>query len=137
MGTRPKSDRTILIIEDEMDMRFYIVTMIKTLGYDTVVARNGIEGMKVLEKIRPDLIILDVMMPEKGGALVYKEIKSNAVYEDIPLIVFSGVNRDSFNHYVRMLNVNLKAKIEEPEYYVEKTVDPDYLMKLIKQMIEQ
>ncbi|MCF8126142.1 MAG: response regulator, partial [Desulfotignum sp.] len=74
----------VLIMEDEMDMRFYLMTMVKSLGHEPVLAQNGIQGLDMLAKERVDLIILDVMMPEKGGGLVYKELKTHAVYKNIP-----------------------------------------------------
>jgi len=125
--------KDVLIMEDELDMRFYLMSMVKTLGFNPHLAPNGVKGMAWLRAKKPDLIILDVMMPEKGGALVYQEIKSRAAFRTIPLIVFSGVDQSTFNHYIKMLNVNLKKKIPEPEYYVEKSADPDYLMSVIKQ----
>ncbi len=123
--------KTVLIIEDEMEMRFYLMTVVKSLGCEPVMTRNGNEGLKALELKTPDLIILDIMMPEKGGALVYLELKSNLRYQDIPLIIFSGVDRQAFVHYVKMLNVKSETKTTVPKYYVEKSADPDYLKEMI------
>jgi two-component system cell cycle response regulator DivK len=130
--------RDVLIMEDEIDMRFYLMSMVKTLGYMPHLAPNGVEGMAKLQKKSPDLIILDVMMPEKGGALVYQEIKNKPFFRTIPLIVFSGVEKSTFNHYIKMLNanLNLNQKIPEPQYYIEKSADPEYLMRMIKQAVE-
>jgi CheY-like chemotaxis protein len=130
-----KRSRQVLIMEDEMDMRFYLMTMVKSLGHVPVLAQNGIQGLDHLSKERVDLIILDVMMPEKGGGLVYKELKTHAVYKGIPLIVFSGVNQKAFSHYVKMLNTDPDLNIPEPKYYVEKSADPDYLKEVITRCI--
>ena len=105
------------------------------MGFEPILTRNGLQGLDVLDTIRPDLIVLDVMMPEKGGALVYQELKTDPRNRDIPLIVFSGVDPDSFVHYVKMLNTGQKEKIPFPEYYVEKSADPEYLKKVIKKCI--
>ena len=130
-----KDSRVVLVIEDEMDMRFYLMALVKSLGFEPILTRNGLQGLDVLDTVRPDLIILDVMMPEKGGALVYQELKTDPRNRDIPLIVFSGVDPDSFVHYVKMLNTGQKEKIPFPEYYVEKSADPEYLKKVIKKCI--
>ncbi len=130
-----KTARQVLIMEDEMDMQFYLMTMVKSLGHVPVLARNGMQGLDVLSKERVDLIILDVMMPEKGGGLVYKELKTHAGYKEIPLIVFSGVNQEAFSHYVKMLNTDPDLNIPEPKYYVEKSADPDYLKEVITRCI--
>lgn len=126
---------TVLIIEDEMDMRFYLMAMVNSLGLESILTRNGVQGLDALCTQRVDLIILDVMMPEKGGALVYQELKTNPLYRDIPLILFSGVDFHSFVHYIKMLNLGRKVTIPTPKYYVEKSADPDYLKEVIKKCI--
>jgi len=130
-----KKAKTVLVIEDEMDMRFYLMAMVRSLGFDSVLTRNGVQGLDALSTLRPNLIILDVMMPEKGGAIVYQELKTNPLYSDIPLIVFSGVDFYSFTHYIKMLNLGRDIKIPFPKYYVEKSADPDYLKEVIKKCI--
>jgi len=127
--------KTVLVIEDEMDMRFYLMAMVKSLGFESILTRDGVQGLSALSTLHPDLIILDVMMPEKGGALVYQELKTEPLYRDIPLIVFSGVDFNSFVHYIKMLNLGLDIKIPFPKYYVEKSADPDYLKEVIKKCI--
>jgi|GEM_PF-117938 len=130
-----KAKKNILIIEDEMEMRFYLMALVKSMGHCPVMTKNGVHGLEALGtppgKPLPDLIILDVMMPEKGGALVYREIKSDNRYRDIPLLIFSGVDPKAFAHYVKMLNANPGCDILVPKYYVEKSADPDYLKKVI------
>lgn len=126
--TKPK----ILIIDDEMQMRFYIMTLVKSLGFDPVLAKDGIQGLDILTDIKPVAIILDIMMPEKGGALVYQELVSNSELSHIPIVFFSGVDRKAFFHYIKMLNINFESKIPEPEYYVAKDADPEYFKEVIK-----
>lgn len=129
--TKPK----ILIIDDEMQMRFYIMTLVKSLGFEPVMAKDGKQGLDILCNIKPVAIILDIMMPEKGGTLVYQELASNPELNHIPIVFFSGVDRKAFFHYIKMLNINLKNKIPEPEYYVAKDAEPEYLKEVIKACI--
>ena len=128
--------REILIIEDEMEMRFYLMTMVKSIGCVPVVTRNGAEGLAALEKAIPAMIVLDIMMPEKGGALVYQELKARPGWLKIPLLIFSGVDRKAFEHYVRMLNAASDNSTPPPEYYVEKSADPDYLRGMMLKCME-
>jgi len=55
--------KTVLIVEDELDMRIFISTLLETSGYHPVMTRDGTEGMLKARDVRPDLIILDVMVP--------------------------------------------------------------------------
>jgi DNA-binding response OmpR family regulator len=59
--------KTVLIVEDELDMRIFISTLLETSGYRPIMTRDGNEGMLKAKDVCPDLIILDVMMPGEGG----------------------------------------------------------------------
>jgi len=127
--------KTILIIDDEMDIRFYLKTLVESMGHRPVLTKNGKEGLRILINEKPDLVILDVMMPEKGGALVYKEIMFSHTLRSLPLMIFSGVDRESFIHYLKILNATLEHEIPFPKYYITKTADPEYLKTVICELL--
>ena len=133
----PADKKHILIVEDEMEMRFYLMTLVRSLGYEPVMTRNGIQGLEALGEAVPALIILDIMMPEKGGALVYQEIKADDRFRAVPLLIFSGVEPNAFAHYIRMLNAASGHETPLPKYYVEKSADPDYLKEMIRKCIRE
>jgi len=135
MAESGKENRRILIVEDEMDMRFFLSTLARTSGYVPVVARNGSEGMALASETRPDLIILDVMMPEKGGALTYRDIKADQALENVPVIILSGVGKQTFYHYLKMLNAKETADIPLPNAYIEKPPDATHLQDTIRRLI--
>jgi len=126
----------ILVVDDNMMTLDLVSRSLSRVGFDVTTAESGSAALAIVDEVNPDLIILDVMMPEKGGALVYLELKTNPVYRDIPLILFSGVDSESFAHYVKMVNMTRKIKIPFPKYYVEKSADPDYLREVIKKCIQ-
>ncbi len=127
------TDKTkiILIIEDEMQMRFYLMTLVKSLGMEPVMATDGDKGLCLLKTLRPDAIILDIMMPNKGGAAVYTHLMKSDRLNDIPIVFFSGVDRGAFVHYIRMLNSSGGRSVPDPDYYVAKTADPQYLKSIL------
>ncbi|MCP3873428.1 MAG: response regulator [Desulfobacteraceae bacterium] len=127
----------VLIIDDEIQMRFYLKTLVSSLGLDPLLAKDGVQGLKMLKDVTPSVIILDVMMPEKGGALVYQELVNNPELKSIPLVFFSGVDRNAFFHYIKMLNVSLEHDIPEPRIYVAKDADPEYIKEVIKTCISK
>ncbi len=122
---------TILIVDDDMQMRFYLMTLVKSMGYEPILTKDGSKGLEKLKEITPHGIILDIMMPDKGGAQVYKELVSNPEYQKIPVVFFSGVDKDSFFHYIKMLNINVDHNIPEPQFYVAKDADPEYLKEVV------
>ena len=135
MAFKKKFKPRVLIIDDEIQMRFYVMTLVKSLVFEPLMANDGTQGLDILADIKPDVIILDIMMPNKGGSLVYQEIVNNPEFKHIPIVFFSGVDHQAFIHYIKMLNVNLENKIPKPEYFVAKDAEPEYLMEVIKSCV--
>lgn len=84
------SKGTILIIDDEADLTNLMALHLKSKGYDTHTAYTGIDGLKALNQITPDLIILDLNMPEMGGIEFYNQICDNYGKPRYPVFVFTG-----------------------------------------------
>lgn len=136
-GNHPNGTKgSILIVDDAMDMRVFISALFKTSGYHTVTCRDGSAGVEKAQQIHPDLIILDVMMPGTGGALMYKRLKSDKGLKQIPVIMLSAVGRKSFQHYLKMLNVKLEKPLPDPECYLEKPPDAKQLLETAVQLIK-
>lgn len=125
----------ILIVDDEMDMRIFLSTLFETSGYKPVAVRDGREGLAKALALNPSLIILDVMMPGQGGALMYKALKSDPQLKRIPVIMCSAVERHAFERYLKMLNTHLEFPVPDPEGYLEKPPDPDAVLHLVREVI--
>ena len=90
--------KKILVVDDEMDIRIFISTLLETNGYKPIVAKDGEEGLKMVQENKPDCVILDVMMPKESGLKLYREIKSNESHQTYPgHHVFGGVQKDFFS----------------------------------------
>ena len=126
---------TILIVDDEMDMRIFMSTLFETSGLHPVAVRDGRQGLARAAAIHPDLIVLDVMMPGEGGALMYKALKADQQLKHIPVIMCSAVSRESFQHFLNMLNSRNDPRVPDPDGYVEKPPDPDALLSLVRQIL--
>ena len=132
METSPK---TVLVIEDELDMRLFMKILLETNGFTPIIAGNGHDGLQKAKDHDPDLIVLDVMMPRQGGARTYRDIKLDPALKEIPVIMLSAVARSTFFHYLKMLDTGRADKVIEPEAYVEKPPDPQYLLKCIREYV--
>jgi two-component system phosphate regulon response regulator PhoB len=126
---------TILIVDDEMDMRIFMSTLFETSGYRPVAVRDGRQGLAKAAALNPRLIILDVMMPGEGGALMYKALKGDPALKHIPVVMCSAVTQNSFEHYLKMLNARLGTPVPDPEGYMEKPPDPDGLLELARRVM--
>ncbi len=133
--TPSESMGTVLIVDDAMDMRVFISALFKTNGFATVACQDGSAGIAKAREIHPDLIVLDVMMPGTGGALMYKELKTDHHLRPIPVIMLSAVGKQSFRHYLKMLKVKLETPLPDPECYLEKPPDAGQLLDTAKQLM--
>ena len=127
--------KTVLIVEDELDMRIFISTLLETSGYQPVMTRDGNEGLLKAKDVHPDLIILDVMMPGEGGVQMYRQLKSDKTLCKIPVIMLSAVTQKTFAHYLNMINARLKDPLPDPEAYIEKPPEAEALLKMAISLI--
>ncbi len=128
--------KTILIVDDELDMRIFMKTLFETAGYIPVTAKNGREGLEKAQKSPPDLVVLDVMMPGEGGVKMLKALKTDADMKSIPVIMLSGVEKNAFLHTVRMLNTQTEGGLAGPDTYLEKPPDPDALLEVVARILD-
>ena len=125
----------ILIVDDEMDMRFFLATLVETNGYRFVLAKDGAEGLAAVRKHRPAMIILDIMMPKEGGIHMYGELKTDSELCDIPVVILSAISRHTFHHYLKMLSVRVSDIIPEPDAYLEKPPEAEEILSVIHALI--
>jgi DNA-binding response OmpR family regulator len=83
--------RRILIVDDEPDVRDYLSSYLEDQGYETLVAEDCSVAMVSIESSKPDLILLDLMMPEESGAGLCRKLCETEEYRDIPIFVISGI----------------------------------------------
>jgi len=129
--------KKILIVDDEMDMRIFISTLMETSGYKAFATRDGKDGIRKAGDILPDLIILDVMMPGEGGVQMYRHLKTDKNLKDIPVIMLSAVTEKAFIHYLKMLNTQLDNSIPYPDVYMEKPPEAEELLRITGKLILQ
>jgi CheY-like chemotaxis protein len=75
------------------------------------------------------------MMPGEGGVQMYRRLKTDNLFKDIPVIMLSAVAQKTFSHYLKMLNVRLENPIPEPEAYMEKPPEADELLRLTEHLL--
>lgn len=128
-------EKTVLIVDDEMDMRLYLSTLLESHGYRPVARRDGVDGLTSIRESRPDLILLDIMMPGDGGVVMYRRLKNDPDLAGIPVVMLSAVSESSFRHFLTMLNAQAAAPIPEPQAYLEKPVEHEHLLQVVRDVI--
>jgi len=145
--------KRILLVDDDRDSVKYLAAVLHNHGYESDHAYDGSEGLRKVKQVNPDLIVLDVMMPEKSGLLLCSELKRDEKYKHIPILMLTGVSKilqemecpdgETADGPGDILLEALKKKIGElrqeglvtPEMFVDKPVEPDALITKIRQLI--
>lgn len=90
-----KSVKHVMVVDDDPALRHIMVTALRKAGYEVSSEENGKEADERIRKVRPDLVLLDVMMPGKNGLDVCRELKENPQYNDIPILMLTCLTEDS------------------------------------------
>jgi CheY-like chemotaxis protein len=82
--------QTILVVEDDEDLRRLFRTALALAGYDVIEAGDGLEALQRIEEARPDLVILDLMLPGFNGVIVRQELAAQVLTRHIPVVIITG-----------------------------------------------
>jgi len=103
---------TILVVDDEADVRKFLTAVLEKHGYRVVAAEDGKRAFDAVENERPDLIVLDLQMPEQTGTDFYRRLLKHDALRDIPIIVVSGL-------------AGRHLAVSSPFAVFDKPIDPD------------
>ena len=84
------STRRVLVVEDDPNVRGLLETLLASEGYEVSTASDGLAGLVKLSSTRPDLMLLDLMMPDLGGVRVLEELRADPQLSAVPVIVVTG-----------------------------------------------
>ena len=130
-GEDMSEKKRILVVDDEPDFCAIVQGNLEKEGFDVEVAYDGVEGIEKVHANPPDAIVLDVMMPEKDGYMVCKELKSDEKYADIPIVLLTAVadkvTSTRYSHYDGMST--------EADDYLPKPASAEQITNSIKSLL--
>ena len=121
--------KTILIVDDESDIRKYLSRLLQDNGYETLTADDGEEGMEAARRDKPNLICLDIVMPEKSGVRMYRDLCEDPELCKIPVVVVTGISKDFENF------ISSRKQVPPPAEYVSKPIKKEELLHKIEQAL--
>ncbi|GBC62328.1 response regulator [Desulfonema ishimotonii] len=111
--------KKILVIDDDPVVVKYLVSLLEDNGYETCMASDGKEAMDVLKAERPDLITLDLEMPNEWGTRFYRKFKQNPELKETPVLIISGMP-------------SRHLSVKDAIGYLAKPFEPDKVLELVK-----
>jgi two-component system alkaline phosphatase synthesis response regulator PhoP len=123
--------RKILVVDDDPDLVEATSIILKSKQYDVITAYDGVEGWEKAKAEKPDLIVLDVMMPNKDGYTLCKELKADPDLGQIPVLLLTAVvSHISTTHFTQRMGMETEA-----DDFIDKPVEPEVLVKRIEGLL--
>jgi CheY-like chemotaxis protein len=119
VGSGAVKGKKILVVDDEPDVRDYLSSFLEDEGFEIRTAENGLSAINLIGQERPDLILLDLLMPESTGAGFYRKLQEKEEFKDIPVIVISGM-------------VGKDVTVMDFVQVLDKPIDRDRLLTIIQ-----
>jgi CheY-like chemotaxis protein len=135
MATAESQPKTILVIDDEPDVVRYLQTLLEDNGYRTVAAANGSEGLEKMRAAKPDLVCLDITMPETSGVRFYREAKEDPELAGTPVVVVTAVtgyggDPEPFKHFLES-----RRQVPPPEAFMAKPIEQQSFLDTIAKLL--
>lgn len=122
----------VLIVDDEPDVARYLSAVLRANGHTPTIANSVETGLNILNDTRPDLICLDIMMPNESGISMYKRLKEDSSTERIPVIIISGVEVEGQFDFRSFLP---DESVPPPECFLEKPVNVKEFIATVEHLI--
>ena len=124
-----------MVVDDDPDILDVLTMILESKGYHVVTAQNGVEGLGKVEAEKPELMILDLLMPKMDGFTVYKKLQDPkwAKYRDMPILVLTSVREEASR---RRYELETGRELEVDDY-IEKPFSPDILLERVDKLIKK
>ena len=121
---------TILAVDDDPDIIDALAVILETKGYEVVAAQNGAEGLARMRSGRPDLIILDLLMPKMDGFEFRKEMERHE-FRGIPILILTSLREEAVRRRYELDT----GSVLEADDYIEKPIIPDILLRKVDRIM--
>lgn len=124
--------KKILVVDDEPDVVTYLQTLYEDNGFDVITAGTGKEAFEKASNEKPDLITLDITMPEESGIRCYRDLCGDDATKHIPVIVVTGVSYGykSFEKFI-----STRKQVPPPAAFFEKPIERELLLKKTRELL--
>jgi DNA-binding response OmpR family regulator len=124
----------ILIVDDDPDIRDAASIILESAGHEVVTAQDGLEGLELLKAEKPDMMILDLLMPKMDGFSVCRELQDTrwSKFRDMPILILTSVREEASRRRYE-LETGLELDVAD---YVEKPIAPEVLLERVAKLVK-
>lgn len=133
MSPSPK----IMIIDDEPDIREYLMAALEDNGYTPCTVAENETVLSAVDREKPDLIILDIMMPRQSGISIYKDLRASKTARKTPVALISGLATSKEMMTTDLIDAIDAGRIATPDGFIEKPVRLADFLNLVKELLDQ
>ena len=145
--------KRVLVIDDDPSVLRFLSLALEENGYEPLCAEDGMEGLDKVKSEKPDLIILDVMMPKRTGFVLFKQLRKSEEFKDVPVMMVTAVaeslqeqdekKEGTFDSPFDELRESLRGAIQKmrdegivkPDMFLDKPIDPEEVIAKIRDLI--
>lgn len=117
-----------VVVEDDTDLQYLYCAKLEREGFTVEAARNGLEGLEVIERLQPHVVLLDLLMPVMGGAEMLSHLRSKRWGSDVRVIVLTNISKDEAPPALRFLHVD--------RYIVKAHHTPSQVVRIVREVLE-
>ena len=132
---KQRKAKRILIVDDEPDVVRYLEMLLGDQGYETLGASDGREALEVVRRERPDLVTLDISMPDVSGTKVYREIRTDPELASIPVIIITAIVGFDGDPYAYEKFISHRRKVPPPEGFFPKPIDAKAFLATVSELL--
>ncbi len=123
---------TVAIVDDEEDITTYLRVALEDAGYRVVTTTDAAGALGLLDRSRPDLICLDLLMPEQTGISLYASLVEHERLGEVPVVILSGLtDREGLPEMLKQAN-----GLPEPAAFIEKPVDIEQFLRTVRRLLK-
>jgi DNA-binding response OmpR family regulator len=126
--------RKVAIIDDEPDIVTYLTSALQDNGFDVVSATNAYDGFEIIRAERPDLVCLDILMPEETGFSLYRRIKEDTILKGTRVLIISALSMENEMIPVRQAKTSDSPVSLKPDGFIEKPIDLALFISTVQEL---
>ncbi len=134
MANLPRAKR-VLIVDDDPNVVRYLEMLLQDQGFETFCAFDGAEALEVARRERPDLVTLDISMPDVSGTKVYRELRTDLELARIPVIIITAIVGFDGDAYAYEKFISHRRKVPPPDGFFPKPIDAEEFLATVRDLL--